>query len=193
MSITRRPVDAADAARHVLLGLLLDGSNYGYVLARAFAEGTALGTVVYLGSSHLYTLLAQLEREGLVAGTREAQGARPPRRVYTITDAGRAAVQHWVEAPVARPRDVLLDFPLKFYLARRLDPDRARILVARQRALFLTYLAELERPSALDAPPDHAFIELVREGRVARTRATLAWLDRCDALHTDSSRGVDSA
>jgi DNA-binding PadR family transcriptional regulator len=200
----RRPLDAADPARYMLLGLLLDGPRHGYDLARAFAPATALGAVVHLGASHLYALLARLDRDGLVQGEVTAQvGARPPRHVYQITEAGRETVLHWVDEPVARPRDVLLDFPLKLYLAQHLDPQRAATLVSRQRALFTEYLAVLEREEhvSLDGvvtPHDAAFIRLLWEGRVARTQATLDWLDRCaEALAQGSilsgKGGVDVA
>ena len=213
----RRPVDAADPARHMLLGLLLDGPSHGYDLARAFGPDTALGGVVHLSASHLYALLARLERDALISGEREAHGARPLRRVYHLTPAGREMVQRWVDEPVPRPRDVLLDFPLKLYLAGRLDPARAARLIDRQRALFDIYLLELQAvptsattdiPEGEDREPvsedqaregrvpaaqpralrDHAaaipdtdaqFSALLRHGRIARTRATLQWLDHC--------------
>ncbi len=176
----RRPVDAADPARHVLLGLLLDGPSHGYDLARAFSPGTALGSVVHLGASHLYALLGRLERDGLIEGERLDQGARPPRRIFRITEAGRTEVGRWIDEPVARPRDVLLDFPLKLYLAQRLDPARARALIAHQRALFAAYLADLEvEPLQTGSDRDETFMALVREGRIERTRSTVEWLDRC--------------
>jgi DNA-binding PadR family transcriptional regulator len=164
----------------MLLGLLLDGPCHGYNLARAFAPGTALGRVAHLGPSHVYALLAHLERDGLLSGERLEQAARPPRRVYQITEAGRSAVLHWVEEPVARPRDTLLDFPLKLYLARHLDPARAQALVAGQRARFVAYLAELEHEDLRAyAAEDAAFLRLLLDGRIRRTRDTLAWLDCC--------------
>jgi DNA-binding PadR family transcriptional regulator len=167
----------------VLLALLLDGPSHGYDLARAFAPGTVVGSVVHLGASHLYALLTQLERDGLIAGERLDQGLRPPRRVYQITEAGRAALRRWLDEPVARPRDVLLDFQLKLYLARRLSPERAGSLLARQRALFATYLASLERePPPAGPDVDHIFLRLLREARVERTRSTLTWLDHCAAV-----------
>ena len=228
----RRPVDAADPARHVLLGLLLEGPSHGYDLARAFAPGTTLGGVVHLSVSHLYALLARLERDALISGEQQAHGARPARRVYGLTAAGREAVQRWVDEPVPRPRDVLLDFPLKLYLAGRLEPMRAVRLVDRQRALFDAYLQELQGAAAdatgnpathadqplrqrrlegapMEAPGDRSgeedrsdrapatqqqrpqddpatvsttdaqFSTLLRHGRIARTRATLQWLDHC--------------
>lgn len=178
--MARRTLDAAEPARYALLALLLDGPHHGYDLARRFAPGTALGDVMHLGPSHLYALLARLERDGLVSAEIQSGGSRPNRRVFELTDAGRDAALRWLDEPVARPRDVLLDFPLKLYLARRIEPARATALIEHQRALFSDYLRRLEAEAAM--PPsgdDAAFIALVREGRITRTRAALEWLDRC--------------
>ncbi len=177
----RRALDAAEPARYALLGLLLDGPGYGYDLARRFAPGSPLGDVVHLSPSHLYALLARLERDGLIGGERQESGARPPRHVYRLTAPGRAAVLSWLDEPVARPRDILLDFPLKLYLARRLSRARAADLVAHQRAIFDDYLQRLETDGRVmtEPPDDAAFMHLVREGRVLRTQATLEWLARC--------------
>ena len=179
----RRPLDAAEPARHTLLGLLLVSPSHGYDLARAFAPGTPLGSVVHLGASHLYALLGQLERDGLVEGIRAEQGARPPRRVYRITDQGRSVLWRWLDEPVARPRDLTLDFSLKLYLARRLDPERAVTLVHHQRDLFAAYLRDLQQEQVPEgSPDDRAFMRLMLDGRIARTRSALEWLDRCAAV-----------
>ena len=74
----RRPLDAAEPARHALLGLLLDGPHHGYDLARRFAPGTALGDVLRLSTSHLYALLARLSATvSSPARRRRAAHARP--------------------------------------------------------------------------------------------------------------------
>jgi hypothetical protein len=72
-----------------------------------------------------------------------------------------------------------IDFPLKLYVARQLDPDRARALVERQRGLLSAYVDRLEREPMPPDASDMAFIALMREGRIGRLRATLSWLDRC--------------
>lgn len=189
---TRRALDAAEPARHALLGLLLHGPRHGYDLARSFAPGSALGHVVHLGPSHLYALLARLERDGLINGERLESGSRPPRRVYHLSETGRAAALRWVEQPAPRPRDMLLDFPLKLYMARQMGPATAMTLITRQRDLFLGYLRQLEEeaqaPRADDAEAN--FIALLREGRIARTQATLDWLDRCAEALVPQEEGV---
>lgn len=180
----RHAIDAAEPARYALLGLLLDGPGHGYDLARHFAPGSALGSVLRLGSSHLYALLGRLEKDGLVAGERQDAGAHPPRRVYYVTEAGRAAVLRWINEPVERPREMLLDFPLKLYVARRQSPTHAGHLIARQRPLLHDFLRRLERErdaSMEGEGGEDTFIALMRDGRIARTAASLAWLDRCAA------------
>ena len=184
----RRPLSAAEPARHALLGLLLAGPSYGYELARAFAPGTVLDSIMHLGASHLYALLAHLERDSLVRGHLLDQGARPPRRVFELTEAGRELAQRWIDEPVDRPRDIMLDFPLKLYLAHRENHARSARLIASQSALFRAYLDGLEReqPQAAD-DEDAAFQWLLHDGRIERTRSALAWLDRCaEALEVSS-------
>ena len=148
------------------------------------APSAPVGNVVHLAASHMYALLSQLERDGLITGECQEQGIRPPRRVYRITEAGCAVLSDWLDAPVSKPRDVLLEFPLKLYLAQRMDRERALALVRHQYAHFAGYLADLERePLQAGSPADQTFLRLVREGRIERTRSTLTWLDRCaDAL-----------
>jgi DNA-binding PadR family transcriptional regulator len=176
----RRPLDAARPARYALLGLLLDGPRHGYDLIRYFAPGTPLGAAMHLGTSHLYALLARLERDGRIAGENQEQAQFPPRRVFRLTEGGRAEVMRWLDQPVSRPRDVLLDFPLKLYLVHRRAPAQAAVLIARQRAVFANFLAELELEEKETKPasdPDATFLSLLRDGRMLRTRATLVWLD----------------
>ena len=183
MPLTRRPVDAAGPARYALLGLLAEGPRHGYDLIQAFAPSTPLGSTIHLGTSHLYALLARLEKDGLIAGDSQIQDARPPRHIFHITQSGHAAVLAWLDEPVARPRDVLLDFPLKLYLAQRLDPARTAGLIARQRVHFRDFLRVLEvEDLPMGNQLDDAFLALLREARIARTRATLEWLDRCEGL-----------
>jgi len=181
----RHALDAAEPTRYALLSLLLAGPCHAYLLAQQFGPDSALGDVVHLSPSHIYALLGRLERDGLVEGERQESGARPPRRVYQLSDDGRAAVECWIDEPVLRPRDMHLDFPLKLHAARRLDPTRAPSLIRRQRDVFLAYLDSLEHgmpPSGADADDDATFIALMHEGRITRTRAALQWLDRCAAV-----------
>jgi len=194
----RRPLDAAAPARYILLGLLLEGPRHGYALMRDVEETAPLGRVIHLTSSNLYAQLIRLEHDGLVHKKNEDYGPRPARHIFTLTEQGRALVLRWAEEPVARPRDMHIDFPLKLYVSWRLDVRRARALVARQRTVFTTYIARLESAATTGtgafSPSAVLFDTLVDDARLERARAAVRWLDHCDRTLTSAPDAwVDAA
>jgi PadR family transcriptional regulator, regulatory protein PadR len=70
-----------------LLALLQDQPVYGYELTERLADR---GLPVAAGST--YPLLARLEKAGLVATEVRPSTAGPPRKYYTLSTAGRAAL-----------------------------------------------------------------------------------------------------
>lgn len=75
----------------MVLAALHDGPLHGYGIVRAIrtkAEG-----VLRLGEGQLYPILHRLEEAGAVAGDWEFQDGKPPRRIYTLTDTGLAALE----------------------------------------------------------------------------------------------------
>lgn len=174
---------AAGATRHALLGLLLQRPAHGYDLARRFEAPAALAEIVHLTPSHLYALLGRLERDDAIAGEHQDAGTRPQRRVYRLTPAGRAAVQAWLAEPVGHPRDMRIEFPLKLYIAHAIDPAQARRLADRQREVFLAYIARLRvEPAAGGNDFERAYVDLMRQGRIGRAQAALAWLEACNPV-----------
>lgn len=176
----QRDRGAAEPARFALLGLLLSSPAHGYDLSRHFVPTSALGDVIHLSESHLYALLARLERDGLIAGEMQDAGNHPQRRVYRLTAAGEAAVQRWVDEPVSHPRDMRIDFPVKLYIARRFGVERTRELIDRQCTVFEAYIARLQnevKPTTTE--DDAAFLNLMRLGRIGRAQAALDWLHHC--------------
>ena len=164
------------------------GAGYGYDLARHFGPGQPLAEIIHLEPGMLYHHLKRLAGTGLIEGWLEPQGARPPRQVYRITAAGREELHRWLAEPVARTREIRLEFLLKLYFARRLDPALAARLVAEQRERLLRLEASLaEQLAALgstaesDAAGDRAFTRLVLDLRLAQTRAAVVWLGRLEA------------
>jgi hypothetical protein len=101
--------------------------------------------------------------------------------VYKITDDGRAELTRWLQEPVARTREIRLEFLVKLYFARQLDPGHATRLLAEQRDT-LHKLEESLSAQLATAPDsdDDAFPRLVLDLRLEQTRAALAWLDRVD-------------
>ncbi|MCW5591362.1 MAG: helix-turn-helix transcriptional regulator [Burkholderiales bacterium] len=75
----------------MVLAALGDGPAHGYGIVRtirARSEG-----VLKMGEGQLYPILHRLEEEGLVGGDWEMQDGKPPRKVYTLTEAGHGALE----------------------------------------------------------------------------------------------------
>jgi PadR family transcriptional regulator PadR len=80
-----------------LLALLAraDKPLYGYQIAKEL-EGFGEGLPVKQGT--LYPVLRSLEAGGLLSSEVEPSVAGPPRRYYSVTDAGRQAVVQWQQS-----------------------------------------------------------------------------------------------
>jgi PadR family transcriptional regulator, regulatory protein AphA len=175
------------AAEHAILGLLAlsdSGRGHGYVLARQFSPEAPLGDVVRLEPGMVYHHLKKLERLGWVSAVPEAEPGRPARRLFALTSPGRTALERWLSEPVARTREIRLDFLVKLYLALQLDPALSVRLVDEQRNLCARLVDSLSsRLQSGDLEKSRngltaKFEDMVLDMRLAQTRAALAWLDR---------------
>jgi DNA-binding PadR family transcriptional regulator len=170
-------------AEHAILGLLVldEGTGHGYDLARHFGDGQPLADVIRLEPGMLYHHLKKLAKTGWVTSTTEPQGNRPPRLVYKITPEGRKELKRWLQEPVARTREIRLEFLVKLYFARRLDPALATRLLSEQRETLHKLAESLANQLASDPEAGgDPFPRLVLDLRLEQTRAALSWLDRVD-------------
>jgi PadR family transcriptional regulator, regulatory protein AphA len=175
------------AAEHAILGLLAlneSGIGHGYDLARQFSPNAPLGNVVRLEPGMVYHHLKKLERLGWVKAMPETGPGRPARRPIALSSSGQAELRRWLAEPVARTREIRLDFLVKLYLALLLDPTLAVHLVDEQRqqcARLVESLSNRLRRARVDEKQDvdsANFGDMVLDMRLAQTRAALAWLDR---------------
>jgi DNA-binding PadR family transcriptional regulator len=175
------------AAEHAILGLLAlseSGTGHGYDLARQFSPEAALGNVVRLEPGMVYHHLKKLERLGWVSAVPDATPGRPARRLFALTSSGRAELKRWLSEPVARTREIRLEFLVKLYLALLLDPALAVRLVDEQRELCARLVESLSnrlRSGHVEESRDAVtarFGDMVLDMRLAQTQAALAWLDR---------------
>jgi DNA-binding PadR family transcriptional regulator len=195
-----------------LLALLDDADMYGYQLKSAFEART--GGVWPLNIGQVYTTLARLERDGLVAtSTRDGTGdgggdggvrgrtADDRQHVYSITAAGRRVLADWfAESPAEAPppRDELI---AKVLLAAAGGPDQALAVVTAQRsALFGALQARRRALRAAqsagngdgEAGGDETLAAaLVQDALVIRAESELRWLDQCEARLLSRRRAGD--
>lgn len=84
------------ALRHVILGLLVDRPDHAYSLKHRLSPGVPRDRLVNDGI--LYPLLAKLEADELVKAAERPGRAGRPRRVYSVTPAGRREFRRWLRS-----------------------------------------------------------------------------------------------
>ncbi|GGT14379.1 PadR family transcriptional regulator [Streptomyces purpureus] len=104
------------ALRHAVLAALLDDEYSGYQLAKAFDIGVA--NFWHALPQQLYAELTKLEKEGLVTGREVVQETRPNKRLFRVTDAGRAELERFAAAP-SKPSFIRDDLLVKVQAADR--------------------------------------------------------------------------
>jgi PadR family transcriptional regulator, regulatory protein AphA len=156
-----------------ILGVLWRSPSHGYDLCRELGE--RLGEIWTLRNSHIYALLAGLEKDGLVAHQRVDQETRPTKKVFRITDAGRQVFLDWVRSPVENVRDVRLEFLAKLHFARQDSPSALADLIADQLGACLGSEKRLRDKRRLcRTATERAALDF----RLAMVEATVMWLTR---------------
>lgn len=131
---------------YALLGLLDRRPGSGYDVARLFASTP----MAHFSSSPgaIYPALLRLERAGLIAGRLDNPTGTRARRVYTLTESGRAALTTWLRQPVTR-QELVRDGRapiLRFSFAEgHLSPGELLVYLEGFRREVAAYLEELER------------------------------------------------
>lgn len=86
--------------RTLCLSILYEGEATGYEIRRLCVEGEC-SYFVEASFGSIYPALARLEDEGLVTSRTEQQEGKPARKVYSITEAGRAAFAQELSEPLS--------------------------------------------------------------------------------------------
>ena len=130
------------ALHYIILGLLGAHPMSGYDIKRAFDR--SLATYWNAGNSQIYTTLKTLAARKLVSSETIQQEGRPNRRVYSLTPAGRAALDAWLAEPVPS-RFTKDEFLTRlFFCGQTSDAIALRHLEEHEEALH-AQLADMER------------------------------------------------
>jgi DNA-binding PadR family transcriptional regulator len=174
------------SVKHALLASLAKGPMHGYGLKSEFEA--RLGQAWPLNIGQVYTTLARLERDGLVAADPteavEPQRGGEERRSWRITAAGLAALAEWYASPVARDglaRDELL---VKLTAALDAGIDTVVEVIRTQRTATLELLQRHTRAKADAARRGDLSRLLATDLLIAQAEAEVAWLDLCEARTT---------
>ncbi|NTV65356.1 MAG: PadR family transcriptional regulator [Oscillochloris sp.] len=176
---------------HGLLGFVRRQPLHGYEIYQRLCASEDLGLHWGWKQSQLYAELTRLEQEGYLQSSIEAQGSRPPRKVFELTTSGQAAFAEWIASPVLKGRDFQLEFPLKLYFAQQESREVARQLVASQQAECRSWLQSMERES-LPSDAGMGYPEIVQQFRMSQIETIMAWLETCAAQIDQGEKSKDA-
>ncbi|MBX7432517.1 PadR family transcriptional regulator [Mycobacterium sp. Y57] len=174
------------ALPHAILVSLCEQSSSGYELARRFDR--SIGYFWAATHQQIYRTLRTMEGHGWVHVTEVAQHGRPDKKVYQVSDAGRAELSRWIAAPlVGRGGSVAdnrtRDLAVKIRGAGYGDVDSVRTQAAdlrTERAGLLDAYRGFEKsrfpdPAGLSSTELHQY--LVLRGGIRAEESAVAWLD----------------
>lgn len=110
-------------AKTLCLGVLALGDASGYEIRKMFEDGP-FAHFQDVGYGSIYPSLARLQEEGLIhvaPGAVAGEGGHPEKKVYAITEAGRAAFRAALARPPA-PDKIRSDTTFLLFFAEWLDP-----------------------------------------------------------------------
>jgi DNA-binding PadR family transcriptional regulator len=160
--------------KHAVLASLLDGEASGYELAKRM--DISVGNFWHALPQQIYGTLARLEEEGLTAAEEVPQPRRPTKRVYSLTDAGRAELAVYTRQE-PRPTSIKDELLVKIQAADAGDIDAVAHWIDERRGAAEIRLAVLE--------------SLIRDFRRGRDEATFLRTARRIGPYLNLRRGRD--
>ena len=153
----------------LLLGLLRGHDMHGYQLNEMIDH--LLGASIQLTKPTAYRLLGKMEEEGWIECREEREGNRPPRRVYTITDAGERAFQRLLRSGLGDYEPCELRSGISLAFLSLLPVDEALSLLSRRRAAIEKLLREMRA-----SDEHHGGFQLVIDYQTHHLDADLQWV-----------------
>jgi PadR family transcriptional regulator, regulatory protein AphA len=172
---------------HTILGLLQQQERTGYDL-KTNCFDRCIAHLWSADQAQIYRTLDKLVEQGWITCTIEIQHDRPNRKVYSLTEAGKAELIQWLQSPQPLPtlREPLL---IQLFFAAQL-PNEAIIHLLEQQLVAriekLTECEKIELPT-LDnesATREQIMQRLVLELVLRREQTYIDWLKTAiDVIH----------
>ena len=182
------------ALPHAILVSLCEQSGSGYELARRFDR--SIGYFWSATHQQIYRTLRTMENDAWVSATVVLQRGRPDKKVYTVSEAGRAELARWIAEPLTgrggalsdnRTRDVAVKLRGAAYGDTAALRTQIIALRAERAQLLDTYRGFEKRqfpdPSALNGRALHQY--LVLRGGIRAEESTIDWLDEVTSALQD--------
>ncbi|TMW70889.1 PadR family transcriptional regulator [Alteribacter natronophilus] len=173
---------------YAILGLLTAGCSSGYDIKRMIDN--SLNHFWKISYGQIYPMLTRLHEEGLADVSEHHEPGRTPRKEYTLTEKGRAALTEWLELPLkdlpAEKNEVLL----KLFFSRHQSHETTVELLSDYQEQLTARLKTYKTIEAgirnEDCPsPDARYWLMTLDFGKRRTEAALGWCkDTIDSLNS---------
>jgi PadR family transcriptional regulator AphA len=139
MSPASRDRDEASAlslAEYAVVGVVAEGRQHGFAVARLLGSDGEIGRVYGVGRPAVYRAIERLIEVGVIRPLKVEPGDRGPRRTpLSVTPKGRRWLEDWLGRPVHHIRDLRTEFLVKLTLIDRAGLDPSRLIAAQIDAL----------------------------------------------------------
>jgi DNA-binding PadR family transcriptional regulator len=154
----------------ILLGVLLSGKTHGYRLNEYVTH--AMGLYADIKKSTVYYTLEKLEKDGYVEHEAEREGKRPERRVYQITEKGKAYFLQLLRDNLGEFTRTYFNDDIGVAFMDQLSKSEVSELLGKKRGLIQSTLKQFEEV------PDHGNNwRYVISHNIAHLEADLIWID----------------
>jgi DNA-binding PadR family transcriptional regulator len=124
----------------------------------------------------LYTVVANLEKHGLIEATETVrEGRRPERTVYTATESGREELRDWMRELLGTPEKEFPRFTAALSLVAILPPDEVAELLSRRVGALVSRVDEIETALEAHAHMVPRLFLVEAEYELAMLRAEADW------------------
>lgn len=140
----------------VCLGVLSLGDATGYEIKKLFEDGP-FSHFYEAGYGSIYPALNSLLEKGLVSCVAQEQDGRPAKKVYSLTEAGEAALRDALHEPPQRDK-IRSDTLVMLFFGHLLDPAQRRRVYEGYLRHFEQILAELRARDIEGADQQKCFV-----------------------------------
>jgi DNA-binding PadR family transcriptional regulator len=137
--------------RTLCLGVLNRGDASGYEIKKSFEEGP-LAHFQEASFGSIYPALTRLAQDGLVVCRAQPQDKRPDKKLYSITEAGRTALEGALHRPPTED-EVRSDFLFVLFFAHLLPTATLNRLIDERIAWYEDVLQRMTENADLDNRP----------------------------------------
>jgi DNA-binding PadR family transcriptional regulator len=155
--------------KYILLGFLNYQPMTGYDLKQMIDHSTA--HFWHAHHSQVYTTLRQMEHDGLVTSQFIYEEGQPNRRVYTLSETGKAELKAWLDQPLLEVPSIKEDLLVRVFFSGQREPEKVLTELKLQLELHQQKLATYHTLVEIE-DNEHKYPHLKRDA--AFWRATLA-------------------